>query len=49
MPKAAILTALDQPLEVHEVELDSPKAGEVRIRMGAISLILRKIVLQSSE
>src|SRR5256714_6230291 len=35
MPKAAILTALDQPLEVHDVELDAPKAGEVKIRMGA--------------
>src|SRR5207302_6947437 len=34
MPKAAILTALDQPLEVHDVELAAPKAGEVKIRMG---------------
>src|SRR5205814_759221 len=35
MPKAAILTGLEQPLEVHDVELDSPHAGEVKIRMGA--------------
>ena len=35
MPKAAILTALDQPLEIHDVELETPRAGEVKIRMGA--------------
>src|SRR3954465_6161406 len=35
MPKAAILTGLEQPLEIHDVELDSPKAGEVKVRMGA--------------
>src|SRR5438067_9719795 len=35
MPKAAILTGLDQPLEIHDVELDKPHAGEVKVRMGA--------------
>src|SRR3954451_11944714 len=35
MPKAAILTALEQPLEIHDVELDKPHAGEVKVRMGA--------------
>src|SRR2546423_6851709 len=35
MPKPAILTGLDQPLEIHDVELESPKAGEVKVRMGA--------------
>ena len=35
MPKAAILTGLEQPLEIHDVELESPHAGEVRVRMGA--------------
>src|SRR5207302_2518834 len=35
MPKAAILTGLDQPLEIHDVELDTPHAGEVRVRMAA--------------
>ncbi|MCU1449508.1 MAG: alcohol dehydrogenase, partial [Acidimicrobiales bacterium] len=35
MPKAAILTGLEQPLEIHDVELDSPHAGEVKVRMGA--------------
>ena len=35
MPKAAILTGLDQPLEIHDVDLESPHAGEVRVRMAA--------------
>jgi S-(hydroxymethyl)glutathione dehydrogenase / alcohol dehydrogenase len=35
MPKAAILTGLEQPLEIHDVELESPHAGEVKVRMGA--------------
>src|SRR5436305_964208 len=35
MHKAAILTGLEQPLEIHDVELESPKAGEVKVRMGA--------------
>jgi NDMA-dependent alcohol dehydrogenase len=35
MPKAAILTGLDQPLEIHDVELDTPHAREVKVRMAA--------------
>ena len=35
MPKAAVCAGIDQPLEVVEVDLESPKAGEVRVRMGA--------------
>jgi S-(hydroxymethyl)glutathione dehydrogenase / alcohol dehydrogenase len=35
MPKAAILTGLEQPLEIHDVELDKPHAREVKVRMGA--------------
>jgi NDMA-dependent alcohol dehydrogenase len=35
MPKAAMCAGIDQPLEVVDVELDGPKAGEVRVRMGA--------------
>lgn len=34
--RAALLTALTQPLEVHDdVELDDPRTGEVRLRVGA--------------
>src|SRR4051795_7977400 len=35
MLKAAILTVFEQPLEIHEGELESPRAGEVKVRMGA--------------
>jgi NDMA-dependent alcohol dehydrogenase len=35
MPKAAVCAGIDQPLEVVDVDLDPPKAGEVRVRMGA--------------
>ena len=35
MPKAAVCAGVDQPLEVVDVDLDPPKAGEVRVRMGA--------------
>ena len=35
MPKAAVCPAIDESLEVVDVELDDPKAGEVRVRMGA--------------
>jgi NDMA-dependent alcohol dehydrogenase len=33
--RAAVLTALDTPLEIHEIEVESPRAHEVKIRMGA--------------
>src|SRR4029077_13494119 len=35
MPKAAVCAAINESLEVVDVGLDGPKAGEVRIRMGA--------------
>ena len=35
MPKAAIATAVGAPLEIVDVDLDAPKAGEVRVQMGA--------------
>jgi S-(hydroxymethyl)glutathione dehydrogenase/alcohol dehydrogenase len=35
MVKAAVLPALDAPMEVREVEVEAPHAGEVKIRMGA--------------
>ncbi|MHB8669388.1 MAG: Zn-dependent alcohol dehydrogenase [Acidimicrobiales bacterium] len=35
MHKAAVLPALDQPLEIRDVEVEAPRAGEIRIRMGA--------------
>ena len=36
MAKAAVLTGIEQPLEIREdVEVAAPKAGEVRVRMAA--------------
>src|SRR5438445_4261391 len=47
MPRAAILTALEQPLEIHDVELDSPHAGEVKIRMGASGVCHSDLSMQN--
>ncbi len=35
MPKAAIATAVGSPLEIVEIDVADPKAGEIRIQMGA--------------
>jgi len=35
MPKAAMCAGINEPLEVVDVDLEGPKAGEVRVRMGA--------------
>jgi S-(hydroxymethyl)glutathione dehydrogenase/alcohol dehydrogenase len=47
MPKAAILTALDQPLEIAEVELESPRAGEVKVRMAASGVCHSDLSMQN--
>ena len=36
--KAAVLWELGKPLSIEEVELDPPKAGEVRIKVGAAGI-----------
>jgi S-(hydroxymethyl)glutathione dehydrogenase / alcohol dehydrogenase len=35
MPRAAVCTAIDTPLEIGDVDLEAPRAGEVRVRLGA--------------
>ena len=35
MTKAAIATAVGAPLEIVDIDVADPKAGEVRIEMGA--------------
>jgi NDMA-dependent alcohol dehydrogenase len=35
MPKAAVCREIGSPLEIMDVDLQSPKAGEVRVRLGA--------------
>src|SRR5436190_17684017 len=47
MPKAAILTGLEQPLEIHDVELDSPHAGEVKVRMAASGVCHSDLSIQN--
>ncbi|HEV7535893.1 MAG TPA: alcohol dehydrogenase catalytic domain-containing protein, partial [Acidimicrobiia bacterium] len=35
MPRAAVCTALDGPLEVMDLALAAPRAGEIAVRLGA--------------
>lgn len=35
MPKAAVAKAVDAPLEILDVDLAGPKAGEIRVQLGA--------------
>src|SRR5688500_20245498 len=35
MPRAAVCTALGKPLEVMDLRLDGPRAGEISVRLGA--------------
>src|SRR5262249_51785323 len=35
MPRAAVCSAIDTPLEVVDLELQAPKANEVKVRLGA--------------
>ena len=45
--KAAVLTALDTPLEIHEIEVESPRANEVKIRMGASGVCHSDVSMQN--
>jgi NDMA-dependent alcohol dehydrogenase len=35
MPRAAVCTAIGSPLEIVDLDLDAPHAGEVKVRLGA--------------
>jgi NDMA-dependent alcohol dehydrogenase len=35
MTKAAVIAGIDQPLEIRDVEVEAPRAGEVKVRMAA--------------
>lgn len=35
MPKAAVLTAQEADLEIRDLQLDEPQAGEIKVRLGA--------------
>ncbi|MEY2431444.1 MAG: S-(hydroxymethyl)glutathione dehydrogenase / alcohol dehydrogenase [Acidimicrobiaceae bacterium] len=47
MPKAAVCVGLNEPLEIQELELDAPHAGEVRVRMGASGVCHSDLSIQN--
>src|SRR4051812_47765202 len=48
MAKAAVMTGIDQPLEVrNDVEVEAPHAGEVKIRMGASGVCHSDLSMQN--
>jgi len=36
--KAAVCRTFGEPLRIEEVEIDSPQAGEVKVRMAAVGI-----------
>ncbi len=47
MPKAAVLTALEQPLEIVDVEVEPPRAGEVKVRVAASGVCHSDLSMQN--
>src|SRR5256885_11264298 len=47
MPKAAVCVAINEPLEIQDVELESPHAGEIRVRMGASGVCHSDLSIQN--
>jgi NDMA-dependent alcohol dehydrogenase len=47
MPKAAVCTGMNQPLEVRNLDLAPPKAGEVLVRMGASGVCHSDLSIQN--
>jgi NDMA-dependent alcohol dehydrogenase len=48
MTRAAVLTAIGQPLEIRDdVEVESPRAGEVKVRMGASGVCQSDLSMQN--
>jgi len=47
MTKAAVLVGVGQPLEVREVDVDEPHAGEVRVRMAASGVCHSDLSMQN--
>src|SRR5436190_7432670 len=47
MPKAAVCTALNEPLEIQELDLEAPRAGEIRVRMGASGVCHSDLSIQN--
>jgi NDMA-dependent alcohol dehydrogenase len=49
MPRAAVCTGANQPLEITDVDLAAPKAGELRIRMGASGVCHSDLSVQNGS
>ncbi|MGH9136753.1 MAG: Zn-dependent alcohol dehydrogenase, partial [Acidimicrobiales bacterium] len=47
MPKAAVVRELNLPLTVEDLDLDSPKAGEIKIRLGASGVCHSDLSIQN--
>ena len=47
MPKAAVCVALNEPLEIQDLELEAPHAGEIRVRMGASGVCHSDLSIQN--
>jgi S-(hydroxymethyl)glutathione dehydrogenase/alcohol dehydrogenase len=47
MPKAAVCVGLNEPLEIQDLELESPHAGEIRVRMGASGVCHSDLSIQN--
>jgi len=47
MPRAAICTAVGEPIEVADVDLKPPQAGEVRVRLGASGVCHSDLSIQN--
>jgi S-(hydroxymethyl)glutathione dehydrogenase / alcohol dehydrogenase len=47
MPRAAICNAVGEPLEVADVDLEPPHAGEVRVRLGASGVCHSDLSIQN--
>lgn len=48
MPKAAVMTGIDQPLEIREdIEVEAPHAGEIKVRMSASGVCHSDLSMQN--
>ena len=47
MPRAAVCVGMNQPLEIQDVDLEGPRAGEVLVRMGASGVCHSDLSIQN--
>jgi len=47
MPKAAVCVGLNEPLEIQELDLEGPRAGEVKVKMGASGVCHSDLSIQN--